>query len=42
MTASVRGPNGAGFTRRVMLRFDGTLSGSGTKFRFLEWGNGAV
>ncbi len=51
-TADVRGPvvlrlearatgaNGAAFTRRVMLRLDGTLSGPAWKYRILSWEDG--
>jgi general secretion pathway protein K len=38
--AHVAGANGAAFTRRVLFRLDGTLSGPGWKYRILEWGRG--
>jgi general secretion pathway protein K len=34
------GPNGAAFTRRVLFRLDGTLSGPGWRYRILAWEDG--
>ena len=40
MTAHVDGRNGAAFTRRVLFRLDGTLSGPAWKYRILSWEDG--
>ena len=37
VTATARGADGARFIRRVMLRFDGELSGPAWKYRILAW-----
>jgi general secretion pathway protein K len=37
MEATAYGADGARFVRRVMMRFDGTLSGPAWKYRILEW-----
>jgi general secretion pathway protein K len=36
------GRNGAAFTRRVLFRLDGTLSGPAWKYRILAWEDGAA
>ncbi len=38
--AEARGQNGAAFTRRALLRLDGTLSGPAWKYRILSWDDG--
>lgn len=38
--ARATGPNGAAFTRRVLFRLDGTLSGPAWKYRILDWQDG--
>ena len=38
--ARASGPNGASFTRRVLFRLDGTLSGPAWKYRILAWEDG--
>ena len=40
MTAQIAGTNGAAFTRRVLFRLDGTLSGPAWKYRILSWEDG--
>jgi len=40
ITAHAAGPNGSAFTRRVLFRLDGTLSGPGWKYRILSWEDG--
>ena len=40
IAARAQGPNGAAFTRRVLLRLDGSLSGPAWKFRILDWESG--
>jgi len=40
LTAQANGPNGAAFTRRVLFRLDGTLSGPAWKYRILAWEDG--
>jgi general secretion pathway protein K len=40
ITAQATGPNGAAFTRRVLFRLDGTLSGPAWKYRILSWDDG--
>ena len=40
ITAQATGPNGAAFTRRVLFRLDGTLSGPAWKYRILAWEDG--
>ena len=40
MTAHVAGRDGAAFTRRVLFRLDGTLSGPAWKYRILAWEDG--
>jgi len=37
MEATAYGADGARFVRRVLMRFDGTLSGPAWKYRILEW-----
>jgi general secretion pathway protein K len=37
MRAEAMGPGGARFVRRVLMRFDGELSGPTWKYRILEW-----
>jgi general secretion pathway protein K len=37
LVATATGPAGARFTRRVLMRFDGSLSGPAWKYRILEW-----
>ncbi len=39
ITAHAEGANGAAFTRRVLFRLDGTLSGPAWKYRILAWEN---
>jgi hypothetical protein len=34
------GSSGAAFTRRVLFRLDGTLSGPGWRYRILAWEDG--
>ncbi len=41
MTAHVEGRGGAAFTRRVLFRLDGTLSGPAWKYRILSWEDGS-
>jgi general secretion pathway protein K len=41
ITAEARGPNGTRFTRRVLMRLDGSLNGPAYKYRILEWSDGA-
>jgi general secretion pathway protein K len=38
--ARASGPNGAAFTRRVLFRLDGTLSGPAWRYRILAWDDG--
>jgi general secretion pathway protein K len=38
--ARARGAEGAAFTRRVLMRLDGTLSGPAWKYRILDWSMG--
>jgi general secretion pathway protein K len=38
--AHAAGGNGAAFTRRVLFRLDGTLSGPGWRYRILSWEDG--
>jgi general secretion pathway protein K len=40
LTAQATGRNGAAFTRRVLFRLDGTLSGPAWKYRILAWEDG--
>jgi general secretion pathway protein K len=40
LAARAIGPNGAAFTRRVLFRLDGTLSGPAWKYRILAWEDG--
>jgi general secretion pathway protein K len=40
IAAHAAGPNGSAFTRRVLFRLDGTLSGPGWKYRILSWEDG--
>ena len=40
MQARVTGAGGAAFTRRVLFRLDGTLSGPAWKYRILSWEDG--
>jgi hypothetical protein len=40
ITARANGQNGASFTRRVLFRLDGTLSGPAWKYRILAWEDG--
>ena len=40
ITAEARGQNGAAFTRRALVRLDGTLSGPAWKYRILSWDDG--
>lgn len=40
ITATALGPDRARFIRRVLMRFDGTLSGPAWKYRFLSWDSG--
>ena len=40
MQATVSGAGGAAFTRRVLFRLDGTLSGPAWKYRILSWEDG--
>ena len=40
MIARVAGHGGAAFTRRVLFRLDGTLSGPAWKYRILSWEDG--
>jgi general secretion pathway protein K len=40
LVATANGPNGARFVRRVMMRFDGTLSGAAWKYRIFTWDQG--
>ena len=37
LEAQAIGANGAAFTRRVLFRLDGTLSGPAWKYRVLSW-----
>lgn len=37
LIATAQGPGDARFVRRVLMRFDGTLSGPAWKYRILEW-----
>jgi general secretion pathway protein K len=37
MEATATGPGGARYVRRVLMRFDGTLSGPAWKYRILQW-----
>ncbi len=39
--AQARGPDGAAFTRNVLMRLDGSLSGPAWKYRILDWAIGA-
>jgi hypothetical protein len=38
--ARARGADGAAFTRNVLMRLDGSLSGPAWKYRILDWGMG--
>ncbi len=40
LEARATGANGAAFTRRVLFRLDGTLSGPAWKYRILSWEDG--
>ena len=40
LQAQVKGAGGAAFTRRVLFRLDGTLSGPAWKYRILSWEDG--
>jgi general secretion pathway protein K len=40
MSAHAVGRNGAAFTRRVLFRLDGTLSGPAWRYRILSWDDG--
>jgi general secretion pathway protein K len=40
ITAQANGRSGAAFTRRVLLRLDGSLSGPAWKYRVLSWEDG--
>ncbi len=40
ITAEAHGQNGAAFTRRALVRLDGTLSGPAWKYRVLAWDDG--
>jgi general secretion pathway protein K len=40
LTAHAVGRNGAAFTRRVLFRLDGTLSGPAWRYRILDWEDG--
>jgi general secretion pathway protein K len=40
LVAQVAGRDGAAFTRRVLFRLDGTLSGPAWKYRILSWEDG--
>ena len=40
IAARAAGPDGATFTRRVLFRLDGTLSGPAWKYRILAWEDG--
>ena len=37
ITAEAKGPNHTAFTRHVLMRFDGALSGPAWKYRILAW-----
>ena len=41
ISARAQGANGAAFTRRALLRFDGSLSGPAWKYRILDWATGS-
>jgi general secretion pathway protein K len=40
LQARATGPNGAAFTRKVLFRLDGSLSGPAWKYRILDWEDG--
>jgi general secretion pathway protein K len=40
IVAAAQGRNGAAFTRRVLFRLDGSLSGPAWKYRILSWDDG--
>lgn len=40
LTAQITGSGGAAFTRRVLFRLDGSLSGPAWKYRILSWEDG--
>jgi hypothetical protein len=40
IVARATGANGSAFTRRVLMRLDGSLSGPAWKYRILAWDSG--